>query len=95
MLSSLLALIERLSLFTTAATATAGLSLSLLGRAHRNMVGVTSYWLSTMTATKSLETLNDVLKSFRSQLVCWISQKLQSILTGHNRLIPPNLHNTH
>lgn len=31
MLSSLLALIERLSLFTTAATATAGLSLSLLG----------------------------------------------------------------
>lgn len=41
MLSSLLALIERLSLFTTAATATAGLSLSLLGRANRNMVGMT------------------------------------------------------
>lgn len=41
MLSSLLALIERLSLFTTAATATAGLSLSLLGRANRKMVGMT------------------------------------------------------
>lgn len=50
MLSSLLALIERLSLFTTAATATAGLSLSLLGRANRNMVGMTVDGLCTMSA---------------------------------------------
>lgn len=50
MLSSLLALIERLSLFTTAATATAGLSLSLLGRANRNMVGMTVDWSCTVSA---------------------------------------------
>lgn len=50
MLSSLLALIERLSLFTTAAAAAAGLSLSLLGRANRKMVGKTVDQMCTMSA---------------------------------------------
>lgn len=50
MLSSLLALIERLSLFTTAAAAAAGLSLSLLGRANRKMVGKTADQMCTMSA---------------------------------------------
>lgn len=89
MLSSLLALIERLSLFTTVATATAGLSLSLLGGEQ-----IARWWKWPATYCAQCLLTSDFCCYFFSHCYAFVSFRIISIFEKSIKTIDAMEHNS-